>query len=183
MVVDVGHPVAHRLVDRVLEGAAAALHGTHLGAEQAHAEDVGRLALHIDLAHVDDALEAEMGADRSRRDAVLAGAGLGDDAVLAQALGQQPLADGVVDLVSAGVGEVLALEVDLGAAELPRQVLGEVERRRPAGEVAQHSSQLSVERRVSLRLVVGALELLDRGHQRLRHIAAAEFAVAPLLVG
>ena len=85
-VADVGDPVAHGLVDGVLEGAAAAGHGAHFGAEEPHAEDVGRLALHVRLAHVDDALQAELGADRRRGDAVLAGAGLGDDALLAETL-------------------------------------------------------------------------------------------------
>ena len=82
-------------------------------------------------------------------------------------LRQQPLADGVVDLVGAGVGQVLALEVDLGAAELAREVLGEVERRRPAGEVAQHAVQLAWNAGSALRGVIGALQLLDGGHQRL----------------
>jgi hypothetical protein len=41
---------------------------------------------------------------------VLAGARLGDDARLAHAPRQQHLADAVVDLVRAGVAEVLALE-------------------------------------------------------------------------
>jgi hypothetical protein len=49
---------------------------------------------------------------------VLAGAGLGHDAPRAQALGQQRLADGVVDLVRAGVRQVLALEPDLRAPAL-----------------------------------------------------------------
>ena len=44
----------------------------------------GRLAAHVLGAHVDDALEAEARADRRRRDAVLARAGLGDDALLAE---------------------------------------------------------------------------------------------------
>ncbi len=46
---------------------------------------------------------------------MLAGARLGDDALLAHAQGQQTLADGVVDLVGAGVQQVFALEVDLTA--------------------------------------------------------------------
>src|SRR5690606_36384080 len=40
---DIGDPVAHRLVDRVLERAAARVDGSHLRAEQAHPEDVERL--------------------------------------------------------------------------------------------------------------------------------------------
>jgi hypothetical protein len=57
-----------------------------------------------------------------------AGAGLGDDPRLAHALGQQRLADRVVDLVRAGVVEVLALEPDL-AAGLRAEALGQVQRR------------------------------------------------------
>jgi hypothetical protein len=49
---------------------------------------------------------------------VLPGTGLGNDAWLAHAAGQQGLTNGVVDLVSAGVIEVFALEIDLRTAEL-----------------------------------------------------------------
>jgi hypothetical protein len=41
---------------------------------------------------------------------MLAGAGFGDDAGLAHALGEQDLADAVVDLVRAGVVQLFALE-------------------------------------------------------------------------
>ena len=46
---------------------------------------LGRLAFDIVRAHVDDAFQAELGADRGRGHAVLAGAGFGDDAGLAHA--------------------------------------------------------------------------------------------------
>ncbi len=68
---------------------------------------------------------------------MLAGPGLGDDAGLAHALGQQPLAEGVVDLVGAGVGQVLPLEVDASATQTPRQAGCEVEGRGPPGVVPQ----------------------------------------------
>jgi hypothetical protein len=41
------HPVAQRLVHRVLQRARAGGHGHDLGAQQLHAEHVGRLALHV----------------------------------------------------------------------------------------------------------------------------------------
>ena len=131
-VVDVGDPVAQRLVHRVLQGLRAGLHGHDLGAEHLHAEDVRLLPLDVDRAHVDDAFEAEARAERRGGDAVLAGAGLGDDPLLAHAPGEQDLAEHVVDLVRAGVVQLLALEVDLGAAEMLGQALGEIERARPA---------------------------------------------------
>ena len=118
---DVGDPVAEGLVDRVLEGARAGGHRDDLGAEQPHAGDVERLAPGVLLAHVDGAGQPHERGRGRRRDAVLAGAGLGDDPGLADPLGEQRLAEHVVDLVRAGVVEVLALEQDPGAAG----VLGE----------------------------------------------------------
>ena len=105
----------------------------HLRAQQAHAEDVQPLPAHVLLAHVDDAFEAEQRAHRGGGHAVLARAGLGDDALLAHAPRQQALAQRVVDLVRAGVQQVFALQVDLRAAQRLAQPLGEVERRRTAG--------------------------------------------------
>ena len=114
-----------------------------LGAEQLHAEDVRLLPLDVHRAHVDDALEAEAGADRGGGDAVLAGAGLGDDALLAHAPGQQDLAEHVVDLVRAGVVQVFALEVDLGAAAMLGEALGEIERAGPADIMLQVLAHLA----------------------------------------
>jgi hypothetical protein len=148
-VLDVRDPVAQRLVERVLQRLRAALHRHHRGAEQVHAVDVRRLPLHVLRAHVDDALEAVAGADRRRRDAVLAGAGLGDDRGLAHAPGEHRLADGVVDLVRAGVVEVLALEVDLRPADLAREARRVVDRARPADVVGELGAEFGVERRVA----------------------------------
>jgi hypothetical protein len=90
----------------------------HGRAEQLHAVDVDLLPLDVGGAHVHHAFQAQPRGHGGRGHAVLAGAGLGDDALLAHARGQQRLADGVVDLVRAGVVEVLALEQDLRAADL-----------------------------------------------------------------
>ena len=91
--VDVGDPVAHRLVDRVLERPRAGADRDDRRAEQLHPGDVERLPAGVLLAHVDHALEAEQRAGGRRRDAVLAGAGLGDDPGLAHPLGEQRLAE------------------------------------------------------------------------------------------
>ncbi len=182
-VVDVGDPVAQGLVHGVLEGRLARGHRPHLGAQQVHAEHVGHLPLDVDRAHVDHAGQAEAGGDGGRGHAVLAGAGLGDDAFFAHASRQQDLADAVVNLVRAGVVQLLALEIDLGPAETFGQALGEIERRGPADVVGQVAVQLLVELRIGLGGAIGLVEVQHQRHQGLGHIAPAELAEAPVGVG
>jgi hypothetical protein len=162
-VVDIGDPVAQRFVHRVLQRAVAGRDRLHFGAEQLHAEHVRRLALDVGGAHIDDAGKAEAGGDGCRRDAMLAGAGFGDDAGLAHALGEQDLADAVVDLVRAGVVQLFALEIDLGAAEMLRQAFGEIERARTADIVGAEMLQFRLEFRIGLRLVPLACSSRIRG--------------------
>ena len=181
-VVDAGDPVADRLVDGVLQGPRARGHRDHLGAEQLHPGDVERLPLGVDLAHVDDAVQAEVRRGGGRGDAVLAGTGLGDHPGLAHPLGEQRLAEHVADLVGAGVVQVLALEQDPGAdpvAEPGRLV----EQARHPGVLPEHALELVGEGRVGHRLLPGGGELVEGRHQRLGHEPAAEVAEATGLVG
>ena len=193
---DVGDPVAHRLVDRVLQRRRARRDRADLGAERPHAQHVRPLALDVLGAHVDDARQVEQRAGGRGRDAVLAGPGLGDDPDLAEPPRQQRLAERVVDLVGTGVGEVLALEVQPEAGD-PRgasagpaearglradrfgQSVGTVQRRRTPGEGAEELAQLRPEHGVLAERVVCLFELLEGGHQGLGHIAAAEVALEP----
>ena len=111
-VVSVVHPsgpLAERLVDRVLEDPGTFLDGMDLGSEQLHPVDVERLPLDVVHSHEDLALESEVGRQRCGGDAVLSRAGLGDDSLLAHLLGEEALADHVVDLVRAGMVQVLPL--------------------------------------------------------------------------
>ncbi len=158
---DVGDPVAHGLVDRVLQRPRARGDRHDLCAHELHAHDVEALAARVLLAHVDDALHAQQRGDRRGRDAVLAGTGLGDQAALAHALGEQPLAEDVAELVAAGVREVLALEEDACAAAVLRQPLGEVQRRGPAAVVG--CSPRAATRRPRRRRAAreGGLELVE----------------------
>jgi hypothetical protein len=105
--------------------------------------------------------------------AVLTGAGLGDDALLAHALGEQGLAEGVVDLVRAGVQQVLALEVDFGAAELFGPAFGEIERRGAADVFVQQAVELLLEGGIGLGLLVMIGQLGEGRHERFRHEHAA----------
>ena len=158
---DVGDPVAHGFADGVFQRLRSGRNAADLGAQQAHALHVQILALHVHVAHVDDALEAEQGAGGGSGDAVLARAGFGDHAFLAHALGEQSLAERVVDLVRAGVEQVFALEVDFCAAERFGEALGEVERRGAAGVISEQRVELGLKGGVRLGDFVFALELVS----------------------
>ncbi len=148
-------------------------HSANLGSQQPHAQHIQLLPLHVHIAHVDHAFEAQQRACRRRRHPMLPRAGLGDDPLLAHPLRQQSLAQRVVDLVRPGVQQVLALQVDLRAAQFLGQPLGKVERSRPPRKVPQQVIQLRLEFRVRLRQLVLVLQLQQGSHQRLRHIPPA----------
>ncbi len=73
------------------------------------------LLRNIDYAHMNFALHAQQGADGRQRNAMLAGSSLGHHFFLAHLLGQQHLADAVVDFMGAGMIQILALEINLCA--------------------------------------------------------------------
>src|SRR5690606_39455918 len=102
-------------------------HGAHLGAKQLHAEYVRLLPPHVGGAHIDETGIAETGGYGGRGHAMLAGTGFGDDARLAHALCQQDLPQAIVDLVRARMIQVLSLEIDPGAADMPGEAFREIE--------------------------------------------------------
>ena len=176
----VGHPVAQRLVDRVLQRRAAARRPRARVAPSSFMRKTFSdwrctSSAPMKTSHC----RPSSARHRRRRDAVLAGAGLGDDAPLAHAPRQQALAERVVDLVRAGVTEVLALQVDLRAAQALGEARGEVERRLAAGVLAQVVAHLAPEVAVAAQLRVRRLELEQRRHERLGDVAAAELAEVP----
>src|SRR3546814_7150071 len=76
--------------------------------------------------------------------------------------GEQDLADAIVDLVCAGVIEILALQIDFCAAEIGRQPLGEPQRAGTADIMFEQIVEFGLEGGVGLR---GAI--LDRKSTRL----------------
>ncbi|KAI3484929.1 hypothetical protein L1887_51984 [Cichorium endivia] len=136
---------------------------------------VQRLTTHILGAHVDDTLHAELGTRRGSGHAVLTGTGLGDDSGLAESAGEQDLADGVVDLVRAGVVEVLPLEPDLRTAGGLGHAVGRVELA-GAADVLVVALELLPELGVLERGEIGLLELLVGVEESLGDVLTAELA-------
>ena len=118
---------------------------------------------HVDGTHVDLALQPEQGGCGRQRHAVLPRAGFRDQFLFAHPLGQQPLAQAVVDLVGTGVVEVLAFEVDLRPAEVPGQPGRQEQRRRAAAIVGKQRLIVGLELGVLPGLSVGGCHLGDGG--------------------
>jgi len=179
-VFDGRHPVTHGGVGGVFQGLRARVHGGDLGAQELHAEDVEVLSADVLVAHVNLAVEAEKCGCDGGRDAVLTRPGLRDEAALSHPLRQEPLAEGVVDLVCTGVVQVLALEVNLRPAQLLGQPLREIERRGASGIVGQQRGELRLEFLVPLGFLVGLVQLQKCPHQRLRDILSPVDAEVPV---
>src|SRR3546814_7149360 len=102
--------------------------------------------------------------------------------LLAHALCKQDLADAVVDLVRAGVVQVLALQIDFCPAQRFGQARREIERAFAADEMLEQIVDFRLERRVGGGGAIFPLKVQDQRHQRFRDIAAAELAEVAALV-
>ena len=105
---------------------------------------------------------------------MLARAGFGNEPLLSHPSRKQGLAEAVVDLVRAGVGQVLALQINLCAVELLGHALGKVERGGAPGVFAQVIIQLVLKSLVVFRFLVGVGEFDDGRHERLGDKPPAE---------
>jgi hypothetical protein len=178
----IGDPLSESFVDRGTQGLVARLDRDHFGPEPAHAIDVRCLPFDVDGAHVNGAGQTDARAGRGRGYAVLAGAGLRDDALDAQPFGKQRLPDRVVDFVCARMREVFPLEPHVGAPAFTEPP-GVGQRGGPADPFTQLALELRLELRIVQMLLDPGLEPLERGHQRLRNVSPAEGPEAPALVG
>lgn len=127
--------------------------------------------------HVHCALHAELGANGGGSNTVLTGTSLGNNLGLAEPLSQKELANGIVNLVAAGVVEVLALQPDVGTTSVLSQAAGQVQLGL-AAHVVVVGSELLPESRVVLDLVETFFELREAVHQALGDVLATEIAKA-----
>ena len=155
------------------------MHGTDGGPQQLHPKHIERLAAHVNLAHVHHALQAEQRTRRGRGHPVLPGTRLCDYPRLAHPAGQQRLADDVVDLVTAGMGQIFTLE-QYPYAEMVRQTRTLGDGGGPTAIVTQDTAVLGDEGRIRPGLAKRRLEFDTGRHQCLGDIAAPELTKAPV---
>src|SRR2546427_10872843 len=112
---------------------------------------------------------------------MLARAGLRDQALLTHPTGEEGLTHYVVELVGSAMAEVFPLQIDLRSVDVVRTPAGEVGGRRAPAVVSIVRFKFLLERWIHFCLVVRGLELVQRGHERLRHVLPAELPeVTPL---
>ena len=154
-----------------------------LGPQELHPVDVQGLSLHIMGPHEDLALQSEVRGEGRRGNTVLSRTGLRDHPGLAHPLRQEALADDVVDLMGAGVVQVLPLEVHLGTPKVPGHPVGVVEHRRPSGVLPVELVDLPQEVGVLDVSVIGLVQLYHRVHQRLRDVLPPVLSVNAAISG
>ena len=101
--------------------------------------------------HVHDAFHTEAGGDGGTGHAVLSGAGFGNDAALAEALGEQGLTNGVIDFVCAGVVQVFAFQPNFRATVFIAEAFGMVKRGRATDIVGKFLAEARPEGGIVLR--------------------------------
>ena len=182
-VINPAGPLPHGLRDGVFEGGSAGFDRDHLSPQQTHPVDVEGLADGVLFAHKDNAFHSHEGSCGGRRNPVLARAGLSNQAGFPHLLGQQGLAQDVVDLVCAGMVQIFPLEINLGAAQVTGHFRGIVEAGRPAGVIIQKGGQFRIEIWVVFIKIVGFLQLDDCVHQGFGDILPAMYAEASVGIG
>ncbi len=134
-------------------------------------------------AHIDHAFQAELGANCRGGHAMLACACFRDDARLAHAAGEDDLAQHVVDLVRAGMVQLVPLEINLGPAQMLRQPVSVIKRAGASHIMGPQIMHFSPKTVVGLGVLVLLFQLEDKRHQRLGNEASAIIAKAALFIG
>src|SRR5262249_10932427 len=125
-VADIGYPIAESLVHGILERMRAGNDRPHFRSKYFHAQHIRFLPLDIERTHIDDAWQPKFGTQSGGSNAMHAGTGFGNDALLAHAQSQHDLAKHVVHFVRAGMIEYFPLEIDFGAAAMLREPVGKI---------------------------------------------------------
>ena len=179
-VIDPGCPFPHGLGDRILQRRRAAGHRHHLCPQQLHSVHIQRLPPGILLPHEYHTLHVHQGSSCSSCHTMLSGTGLGDEPGLSHLLCQQSLPQHIVDLVGAGMVQILPLQINLCATQSVGQLLCIVQ---PGGTVCiliQQLRQFPVECGVILVMQICLLQFYDSVHQGLRDVLSAVNAESSL---
>ena len=140
----------------------------HICAQDLHSCHIGCLFFDVHRAHVNVTFQSEIGCGCCHRNTVLTGTGLCDHFLLAHVLGKQHFAHAVIQLVRAGMVQILTLHIKLHAANGCGQTLQVRNRRGTALELLADAAQL---RNKFPGLADGVIRLGDLVHGFLQFVA------------
>ena len=172
-----------RRIDRVLERGGTACHGHQVTAQDLHLGDVRVFLLDIHLTHVDLTGDTDQGAGRRQRHTMLPGPGLGQHLLLPHVLGQQCLADTMIDLVRTGMVEILAFQEDARTTEFFRQTAGVEQRARATDVIRLQIAQLVLEFPGLAHRLIGRGDLVHHRLELRGNDLAAVIAKVTVFVG
>mmetsp|Transcript_4518 Transcript_4518/g.7413 ORF Transcript_4518/g.7413 Transcript_4518/m.7413 type:complete len:241 (-) Transcript_4518:487-1209(-) len=161
-ITDVGYPISHCFVNRILQCGLSLLHGHNLGSQSIHTEYIQLLTLTIDGTHVYGTVQSKLGANRRGGYTMLPSTSLGDNTGLTNLLRQKGLTNGIVDFVCSSVSQILPLQPNGGSATHLGKTIRPVKRSGSSHKVTSVYIQLSQERRVVLNLLIFLLDLSER---------------------
>ncbi len=168
----VSRPVAKGIIDSVFQCSRTAFDSDDFRTTEFHLVDVDALPLDICDSHKDFGLHPEQGADHGGGQAVLAGAGLGDQLGLAHIFCQKALAERVVDFVGAAVKQVFAFEIHV-ETDVLAESLRVIKRAGPAGVVFRKLRKLRHKFRVFIKAIKSLFQFFQHRNQNLGDIEAA----------
>ena len=108
--------------------------------------------------------------------------GFSNNAGFAHAHGQKDLTNTVIDLVRAGVVELVTLEIDLGPAKFCCHAFGEIKRAWTANVIFQVIIEFFLELRVILGVLIGLLKLKNQWHERFGDKTATVITKMPVRI-
>ena len=113
---------------------------------------------------------------------MLAGSGFGDQTGFSHFFRQQRLAEHIVDLMGAGVIQILPLQIDPGAAQILGHAFGVIQPGGTARVFAQQFVQFLIEFRIIFVEFVGIFQFNNSVHQGLRDVLPTVDAKASFLI-
>src|SRR6266581_4017394 len=100
----------------------------HLSAEHLHSIHVQFLSVHVLGPHVDLRAQSQSRARHSGSNPMLSRAGFSNDPPFPHFLGQESLAESIVDLVGATMQEILSLQIDPSPSNMASQIGSKIHR-------------------------------------------------------
>mmetsp|Transcript_18026 Transcript_18026/g.27360 ORF Transcript_18026/g.27360 Transcript_18026/m.27360 type:complete len:312 (+) Transcript_18026:240-1175(+) len=180
-VTDIGNPISHGLINSILEGTLTIFHRDYLSSESIHTEYVKLLTFAIHGSHVNSTVKTKLGTNGGSSHTVLSSTCLGNDTWLSNTLGKECLSNGIINLMSTGMSQILTLKPNLGTSAIIRQTLSKVKRSGSSNKVLTVDSKFRKEFRIILDLIVLLLNFTECLRQSLGDELSSELTKVSLL--